>query len=494
MQLRSLYRQDPTARKLVNEGVANVNDGTSSLARDVLRYELETFVCDGQYGSGMAHILDTYLKNIDQAQQPAVWVSGFFGSGKSHMVKMLRALWLDTTFDDGATARGIADLPQDVRDHLKELTVQSRRYGGLHAASGTLGAGASGSVRLALLGIVFKSIGLPEQYPLARFAMWLRKEGIEEQVRNHVEASGYDWDEELANFYVAEGLHAALIEAKPQLFASSNSMVDALQNIYPNVQDVSNQEMISAIRAAISRENKFPLTLIVLDEVQQFIGTSGDRAIEVQEMVEAVVKDESLGGKLTFVGTGQTAVTGTPTLAKLQGRFTISIELSDTDVDAVVRQVILAKNAESKPNIEAMMQENIGEISRHLSGTNIGHRQDDVAFFTQDYPILPVRRRFWEAANRVLDASGTDSQLRNQLSLIHKAIRESSGQKIGFAVPADFLYFDGADKLLQARILPRKLHEKTMSWVHGSDEQKLTARACGIVFLINKMYAPPTPH
>jgi hypothetical protein len=60
MQLRSLYRQDPTARKLVNEGVANVNDGTSSLARDVLRYELETFVCDGQYGSGMAHILDTY--------------------------------------------------------------------------------------------------------------------------------------------------------------------------------------------------------------------------------------------------------------------------------------------------------------------------------------------------------------------------------------------------------------------------------------------------
>jgi hypothetical protein len=371
MQLRSLYRQDPTARKLVNEGVANVNDGTSSIARDVLRYELETFVCDGQYGSGMAHILDTYLKNIDQAQQPAVWVSGFFGSGKSHMVKMLRALWLDTTFDDGATARGIADLPQEVRDHLKELTVQSRRHGGLHAASGTLGAGASGSVRLALLGIVFRSVGLPEQYPLARFVMWLRKEGIEDQVRNAIEASGYDWDEELANFYVAEGLHAALIKAKPQLFASSNSMVDALQNTYPNVQDVSNQEMITAIRAAISRDNKLPLTLVVLDEVQQFIGNSGDRAIEVQEMVEAVVKDESLGGKLTFVGTGQTAVTGTPTLAKLQGRFTIRIELSDTDVDAVVRQVILAKNAESKPKIETMMQENIGEISTHIPQVNL---------------------------------------------------------------------------------------------------------------------------
>ena len=487
MQLRSLYRQDPTTHKLVNEGVANVNDGTSSLTMDVLRYELETFVCDGQYGSGMAHTLDTFLKNIDQAQQPAVWVSGFYGSGKSHMVKMLRALWLDTTFDDGATARSIADLPQEVRDYLKELTVRSRRYGGLHAASGTLGSGASGSVRLALLGIVFRSVGLPEQYSLARFVMWLRKEGIEEQVRSHVEASGYDWEEELANFYVAEGLHTALAKAKPQLFASSNSMVDTLQNTYPIVPDVSSKEMIFAIRAAISRENKLPLTLVVLDEVQQFIGTSGDRAIEVQEMVEAVVKDESLGGKITFVGTGQTAVTGTPTLAKLQGRFTIRVELSDTDVDAVVRQVILAKSAEYRPKIDAMMQENIGEISRHLSGTSIGHRQDDVGFFSQDYPILPVRRRFWESANRALDASGTDSQLRNQLSLIHKAIRESADQNVGFAVSADFLFFDGADKLLQARILPRKLHEQTMSWIHGNDDQKLTARACGIVFLINKI-------
>jgi DNA replication protein DnaC len=44
----------------------------------------------------MEHILETYLKNIEQAQQPAVWISGFYGSGKSHLVKMLRALWVDT--------------------------------------------------------------------------------------------------------------------------------------------------------------------------------------------------------------------------------------------------------------------------------------------------------------------------------------------------------------------------------------------------------------
>ena len=92
-----------------SKGVASVNDEKTSHAMAVLRYELETFVCDGQYEKGMAHILETYFKNFDQAQQPAVWVSGFYGSGKSYLVKMLRALWVDTVFEDGATARGIAN-------------------------------------------------------------------------------------------------------------------------------------------------------------------------------------------------------------------------------------------------------------------------------------------------------------------------------------------------------------------------------------------------
>lgn len=485
MKNREIYQKDPTTRKLVNEGVASVNDETTSHALAVLRYELETFVCDGQYEKGMSHILETYLKNIDQAQQPAVWVSGFYGSGKSHLVKMLRALWVDAEFEDGATARGIAKLPQGVSEHLKELSVQAKRHGGLHAASGTLGSGASGSVRLALLRILFKSAGLPEQYPVARFVMWLKHEGIYDQVRQSVESNGYDWQEELDNFYVAEGLHEALVQAKPALFTSPASCVETLNNLYPFVQDISSDDMIKAIRQALTTDGKFPLTLIVLDEVQQFIGEDSQRSIAVQEAVEACCK--SFGGKLLFIGTGQTAVTGTSNLKKLEGRFTIRVELSDADVEAVIRQVILAKKPEAKGPIDQVLQTNLGEISRHLAGTTIGHRQDDLPYFPQDYPILPVRRRFWENTLRILDQTGTDSQLRNQLSMIHKVIQTNLDDPLGHVVPADYLYFDSADKLLQARILPRKVHEKTMSWIKGTEDQRLMARACGLVFLINKL-------
>lgn len=485
MMNREIFTKDPSTRRLANEGVANVNYEQSRQAMEVLRFELETFVCEGQYEKGLFHILDSYLQDISRPQQQAVWVSGFYGSGKSHLVKILRALWVNTIFEDGATARGIANIPQNISDVLKELSTQTKRHGGGHAASGTLGAAASGSVRLALLRIIFQSCELPEQYPVARFVMWLKKEGIYEKVQRSVEQKGFNWQEELDNFYVAEGLHEALVQAKPNLFSSTDTCVETLNNLYPFVQDISNDEMIKTIRQALTKNKKFPLTLIVLDEVQQYIGDSNQRSMDVQEMVEACCKN--IGGKLLFIGTGQTAVTGTPNLNKLAGRFTRRVELSDADVETVIRKVILAKKPETIEPVKKVMENNLGEISRHLSDTTIGHQTDDVHYFTQDYPILPVRRRFWENTLRILDPTGTESQLRNQLSMVHKAIQTNLDAPLGQVIPADYLYFDSADRLLQSRILPRKVHEKTMRWINGTEEEQLTARACGLVFLINKL-------
>ena len=49
---RELYSVDPSTRKLLNDGVSNVNDDARDSYLDVLRYELETFVCEGQYEKG----------------------------------------------------------------------------------------------------------------------------------------------------------------------------------------------------------------------------------------------------------------------------------------------------------------------------------------------------------------------------------------------------------------------------------------------------------
>ncbi len=180
---RDIYNKAPQENRLVNNGVAEVSEDHSEAAQAILRYELETFVCDGQYEKGLETILDKFLVNLDAGtEQPGVWISGFYGSGKSHLAKMLRTLWTDYQFADGATARSLAKLPTGVFEHLKEFSTQGRRHGALHAAAGKLGAGAGDKVRLALLGIVFKSKGLPEQYNQAQFILWMKQEGILDKV------------------------------------------------------------------------------------------------------------------------------------------------------------------------------------------------------------------------------------------------------------------------------------------------------------------------
>ncbi|MBV8606363.1 MAG: hypothetical protein JO034_02735, partial [Singulisphaera sp.] len=330
---REVYEKDPGQNRLLNQGVAKVTSGQTDPELETLRFEVRNFVCDGQYAEGLNRILTTYLTNLDRSEQPGVWVSGFFGSGKSHLVKMLQHLWADFEFPDGARARGLARLPQSIKDHLAELSTQAKRRGDVQAAAGTLGAGAGDSVRLELLGIIFKSVGLPEHYPGASFLMWLRHEGLEGAVRGHVAAAGRDFDLELSNLYVSDAIARAILAARPGFAGSPGEVKRLVESQFPEKADVSIEEMIAKIKQAVGTKNKLPCLLIVLDEVQQYIGDSLDRSKDVQDLQEQCCS--RLGAGVMFVATGQNALSGAPLLQRLHGRFPVTVELRDTDVEQV---------------------------------------------------------------------------------------------------------------------------------------------------------------
>lgn len=237
---RDIYNKAPQENRLVNNGVAEVSEDHSDAAKAILRYELETFVCDGQYEKGIETILDKFLLNLDsKTEQPGVWISGFYGSGKSHLAKMLRTLWTDYKFEDGAAARSIATLPDGITAHLKELSTQGRRHGSLHAAAGKLGSGAGNNVRLALLGVIFKSKGLPAPFNQAQMYMWLQRLGLLDAVSADLLEAGLSIEKALVEMYVSTPLAQSLVKHRPDLFADQKDLRLTLRNQFPQVGPAS---------------------------------------------------------------------------------------------------------------------------------------------------------------------------------------------------------------------------------------------------------------
>jgi len=488
---QAIFAKNPLETKLPNEGVAKIGEPRTVQEWDVLRYELMTFVCEGEYKAGMDRILSSYTANLGEAQQPAVWVSGFFGSGKSHFVRMLEFLWRDVEFpDDKARARGLAKLPSEIAAHFQELSIAGRREGGLWSAAGTLGAGAGESVRLAMLGIIFRCAGLPEQYPAAQFAIWLKQYGYYDAVRQGIEAEGKTFETELRSMYVSPVLAKNLLAACPGFADTELAARQLLKAQYPTVADISDADMVATMGEVLalksSTPGKLPCTLIVFDELQQYVGENADRTLRVQNVVEACTA--KFGSRVLFVATGQDSLIARAALSKLQGRFTILVSLSDKDVETVVREVVLRKKPDCEPDVRKILSDCSGEIDRHLAATKIAPSGADTPeIMVADYPLLPVRRRFWADVLRAADNAGVAGQLRTQLRVVHEAVREVADKPLGTVVAADRIYKQLILPMRQAKTLLREVEQTIGEQDDGTEDGRLRSRLCATLFLIRQL-------
>ena len=490
MKIHEVLDRDPRTTRLANNGQARIVDVADAPALGELRAELETFVCDGQFGDALQRILDRYLANLGTPKQDSAWVSGFFGSGKSHLLKMLTHLWVNTPFPDGTTARGLVrgGLPDEVQAQLRELDTHAHRAGRSPvAAAGTLLGGSVDHVRHSVLSILLRARRLPALYPLARFCFWLREQGLLDGVRAAVEAAGKDWLRELNNLYVSPVIADAIVAADAGFAADGKAARQLLTQQFPPLRtDISTEQFIEAARLALSENGELPHTVLVLDEVQQYINEAQDRSAVLTEVAEAV--QTQFDSRVMLVGAGQSALSaGTPALMWLRDRFRIAVELNDADVEAVTRKVLLHKRPSAGPAIEQMFETHAGEVARHLQGTRVGSRPEDARNRVADYPLLCSRRRFWEACFQAADAAGSHSQLRSQLRILHDSLENVADRSLGAAIPASDLFDALAPSLVSTGVLLNELNTRIQKLGDGSDEGQLQRDLCGLVFLIGKL-------
>ena len=371
---------------------------------------------------------------------------------------------------------------------VAELDTRARRIGQPpFAAAGTL-LGGNERVRSAVLSILLRARGLPTGIPQARFCFWLRDEGILTRVRETVERGedGRNWGKELNNFIVSKRIANALLAANPNFAAGPKDVRKQLAAQFrPLGDDLTTEEFVDLATKALYTDKTLPLTVLVLDEAQQYIGDSGDRSAVFSEVAEAIQTE--FGSRVALVASGQTALSETPALQKLSDRFQIKVQLTDTDVKVVTRKVLLAKKPSVEGRVPKMFEDHEGEVARHLRDTALGPRAADRADRVKDYPLLSTRRRFWEASLRAVDTAGARSQLRSQLSILDNSLSRLAERELGAVIPASDLFHEVSADLVSSGVLLNEIHTRLQQLDDGTAEGRTRHDLAALVFLIGKL-------
>jgi len=487
MKNKDLFNLNPEENNLINDGVVEINTIRNDQGLKIIRHEIKTFVCEGEYQKGIYRILQSYLKNIDSPKQSAVWVSGFFGSGKSHLVKLLGYLWEDYQFKDGETARSLKPLPSDVNDLLTELD-RKQKINGILSVAGTLKDFPSNDIRYSFLQLFLNALGLPSQYHHFKFVYWAKQEGIYEELKAIIEAQGKDFQKEYENLFVSSALANAILQLRPAFAENEAKVKENFKMNFKRVDSIDRKEFISTIKTEILPlyyGKKIPCTIIVLDEVQQFIGTDANKTISIQNLEQDI--SSNFEGKFLLVGTGQNSLSETPFLQPLQDRFTVKVTLSDTDVETVTRKTVLEKKASAVSGIHNKLESSMGEISHSLSGTDFACNTEDKITLVADYPILPSVRKFWKKLLQVIDTAGNSGQLRSQLRIVDESIKLVAMKELGFIVPADFIFVQKQSQLLQNALLLNETNNLIEERKAKGGDSVLEGRILSVVFLIDHL-------
>ena len=226
--------RNPKTWSIPNVGVAKVGPARTDQEWRVLQYELRSFVAEGEYEAGLDRILSSYLTNLDRDSQPAAWVSGFFGSGKSHLRQGPRRTLVGHRVSRRRSSLEPCDLPPDLAAQFRELRTRGVQFGGTFSAAGTLSAGGT-SAALSFLEIVFDAAGLPD--PLTRRPSSFCGSAtatLEAAVIADLARHGKELHAALQDMYVSTDLANAILAADPTFAASPADVRATIRAQYPN--------------------------------------------------------------------------------------------------------------------------------------------------------------------------------------------------------------------------------------------------------------------
>ena len=449
-----LLEKDPY-REIIS--VVKVNEHSPK----IVWTELEEYVPTDEVKNYFRKFIEEFIESRrGPTENVCVWISGFFGSGKSHFLKVLGYLLENRKIltPDGleiestqylANKLGLQNLAplltKEFRtkvlfinlldyDHATDPPISRLIYRKLMEEKGL-----SSKIWVSMWEEEFQKRGFYDE-----FKQWDKKEFED------------DWEE-------ARKLHAERILKK--------ALTVFMKTLYPEERDaekaINESKKVEIEPSFVVRklkefaeeidENKGRI-VILLDEVGLYIGDDKNRLTDLNALAEQVVKEGE--GKVWLIATAQEAL---PEMVErltaekhilewLRDRFRLQLLLTPKGVERVVSERMLKKRVEAIEKLKEFYQKNTGKILQVLTlkqtRQNIEINGEN---FVRFYPFYPYSISLLQEISRALvrsieDARRLSARERSILKIVHAILRGEGGidavaeKQLGFFVTFDLLY------------------------------------------------------
>ena len=396
MQLQYIYKSD--INRDIN-GVIKVaqNDEKS------IEQELREYIITRELRKHFNTFFNNYEKSLSYpTDKIGVWISGFFGSGKSHFLKILSYLLSNDTVAGKPAVEYFADKFDDPM-----MFAQLERCAKVPTDTILFNIDSKSPInkdKTAILRVFAKVFYeyrgfYGDDLKVARLEQFIDKSGKTDAFKaKFAEVNGDEWENVRDAFaFFEDDIVATLVETLGMSETAARNWFNGTETA-----DMSIEQLVKEIKEYIDSKGKNFRLMFMIDEVGQYIGSDGSLMLNLQTIVEEI--GSKCDGRVWVMVTSQEAIDSITKISgddfsKIQGRFNTRLSLSSSSVDEVIKKRILAKTETA----EQMLLMSYGKNSAVLK--NLFTFNDAVLDlkgysgeydFVETYPFVPYQFRLMQ--------------------------------------------------------------------------------------------------
>lgn len=429
--------------------------------------ELSEYVVTRELGRHFASFFDSYEHSLDTpTDKVGVWISGFFGSGKSHFLKMLSYLltnqvvagrhaieYFDGKFEDpmvDAKARRCVSVPtESILFNVDNKAPSSKD---------------ADALKRTFARVFYDHLGFyGEDLKLARLERFVDDKGLTQNFRAAFEQiNGEPWVDARAEYdFFSDDLIDALEQAGVMSRAEAERWLEDPNGSDMSIEALTNQIRDYANAQAEAHGGNFRL-LFMADEIGQYIGSDSSLMLNLQTIVEEL--GTKCAGRVWVMVTSQEAIDEVTKVvgqdfSKIQGRFNTRLSLSSSSADEVIKRRILEKNEPAADLLRAQYAET-SSVFKNLftfeksTADLIGYA--DEGEFVQTFPFASYQFRLMQSVMSAIRNHGStgkhlSSGERSMLSGFQETAQRVEGRDENALVPF-WMFYDAVQTFFESYI------------------------------------------